>query len=59
MNSDSFMILKHVFCGKYNNFCWSNTIKPIYNGHSIMDKTKILMTNGSLMNVKDIAVQSF
>ena len=26
------------------------TVKPVYNGHSKIDKTKILMTNGSLYN---------
>ena len=32
-----------------------NTTKPVQNGHSCIDKTKILMTNGSLMKVKSIA----
>ena len=27
----------------------SSTVKPVQNGHSKIDKTKILMTNGSLM----------
>ena len=31
------------------------TIKPVKNGHSKIDKTKILMTNGSLMKVESIA----
>ena len=31
------------------------TVKPVYNGHSKIDKTKNLMTNGSLMKVKSIA----
>ena len=31
-----------------------NTVKPVQNGHSKIDKTKILMTNGSLMKVKSI-----
>ena len=31
------------------------TIKPVYNGHSKIDKLKILMTNGSLMKVESIA----
>ena len=31
------------------------TVKPVYNGHSIIEKAKILMTNGSLMKVKCIA----
>ena len=32
-----------------------HTVKPLYNGHSKIDKTKILMTNCSLMKVKSIA----
>ena len=31
------------------------TEKPVLNSHSKKDKTKILMTNGSLMKVKSIA----
>ena len=31
------------------------TVKPVLSGHSKIDKTKILMTNGSLMKVKRIA----
>ena len=31
------------------------TVKPFLSGHSKIDKTKILMTNGSLMKVKSIA----
>ena len=31
------------------------TVKPVYSGHSKIDKTKILMTNGSLMMVEIIA----
>ena len=30
-------------------------VKPILSGHSKIDKTKILMTNGGLMKVKRIA----
>ena len=33
----------------------SNTVKPVLNGHSKTDKTKVLMTNGSLMQVESIA----
>ena len=33
----------------------ANTEKSVYNDHSNLDKTKILMTNGSLMKVKSIA----
>ena len=32
-----------------------HTVKPVQNGHSKIDKTKILKTNGSLMQVKSIA----
>ena len=32
-----------------------STVKPVLNGHSKIDKTKILMTNGSLKKVKSIA----
>ena len=31
------------------------TVKPVLNGHSKIDKTKIFMTNGSLMKVENIA----
>ena len=31
------------------------TVKPVLSGHSKLDKTKVLMTNGSLMKVKSIA----
>ena len=31
------------------------TVKPILSGHSKIDKTKVLMANGSLMKVKRIA----
>ena len=31
------------------------TVKPVLSGHSKIDKTEILMTNGSLMKVKSIA----
>ena len=32
-----------------------NTVKPVLWGHSKIEKTNILMTNGSLMKVKSIA----
>ena len=32
-----------------------HTVKPVLSGHSKIDKTKILMTNGSLMKVESIA----
>ena len=31
------------------------TVKPVLSNHSKIDKTKILLTNGSLMQVKSIA----
>ena len=31
------------------------TVKPVLSGHSKIDKTKNLMTNGSLMKVQSIA----
>ena len=33
----------------------SNTVEPVLSGHSKIDKTKILMTNDSLMKVESIA----
>ena len=33
----------------------SNTVKPVLNIHTKIDKTKVLMTNGSLMKVESIA----
>ena len=33
----------------------SYTVKPVLNGHSKINKTKVLMTNGSLMKVESIA----
>ena len=32
-----------------------STVKPVLSGHSKIDKTKVLMTNGSLVKVKSIA----
>ena len=32
-----------------------HTVKPVLSGHSKIDKTKVLKTNGSLMKVKSIA----
>ena len=32
-----------------------STVKPVLSSHSKIDKTKILMTNGSLMKVESIA----
>ena len=33
----------------------SGTVKPVLSGHSKIDKTKIVMTKGSLMKVESIA----
>ena len=35
------------------DFC--NTVKPVLGGHSKIDKSKVLKTNGSLMEVESIA----
>ena len=32
-----------------------HTVSPVLRGHSIIDKTKVLKTNGSLMKVESIA----
>ena len=32
----------------------NSTIKPVLSGHSNIDKTKVLKTNGSLMKVESI-----
>ena len=34
---------------------YNNTVKPVLSGHSKIDKTMILMTDGSIMTVKSIA----
>ena len=34
---------------------WHNTVEPLVNGNSKIDKTKTLMTNGSLVKAKSIA----
>ena len=31
-----------------------STVKPVYNGHSKIDKTKVFATNGSVMKVESI-----
>ena len=33
----------------------AHTVKPVLSGHSKIDKTKVLKTNGSLMEVESIA----
>ena len=40
--------------GKINQYS-KTCVKPVWNGHSKIVKTKILMTNGSLMRVESIA----
>ena len=32
---------------------FGSTVKPVLSGHSKIDKTKILMTNGTLMKVEN------
>ena len=39
----------------FKNVDCFNTVEPVLSGHSKIDKTKILMTNGSLMKVESIA----
>ena len=41
-------------CSTFHNI-FKSTVKPVLSGHSKVDKTKILMTNGSLMKVESIA----
>ena len=36
-----------------------NTVKPVLSGHLKIDKTKVLMENGSLMKVKSIVECSY
>ena len=55
INADNICVKKQKWlCNKiyYNKF---NTVEPVLSGHSKLDKTKISMTNGSLMQVKSIA----
>ena len=50
------LILVQTVCKFYQQMTLEdNTVKPIFSGHSKIHKTKILMTNGSLMKVKSIA----
>ena len=37
------------------NKCFYNTVKPVLSGHSKIDKTEVLKTDGSLMQVESIA----
>ena len=43
------------FKGVFTVYKLPSTIKPVENGHSKIDKAKVLTTNGSLMKVKSIA----
>ena len=38
-----------------SKLCRRYTVKPVLSGHSKIDKTKVLMANGSLMKVESIA----
>ena len=40
---------------EYSHIVYTCTVKPVLSGHSKIDKTKILMANGSLMKVESIA----
>ena len=39
----------------YSHWYFPHTVKPVLSGHLQIDKTKVLMENGSLMKVKGIA----
>ena len=39
----------------HTHLLFRGSVKPVSNGHSKKDKTKDLMTNGSLMKVESIA----
>ena len=47
--------IKNKFCFSFKGNFSEHTVKPVLSGHSKIDKTKILMTNGSFMKVKNIA----
>ena len=49
--------LLNIFNVKFQFAEWSQvyTVKPVLSGHSKIDKTKVLMANGSLMKVESIA----
>ena len=53
-------VLLHTKCHFYwertlNRISKYSTVKPVLSGHTNIDKTKILKTNGSLMKVESIA----
>ena len=53
-----YFFLENVICSlllQYLVKCTPDTVKPVLSGHSRIDKTKIFMTNGSLMKVQSIA----
>ena len=41
--------------GKVEPSLKKNTVKPVVSGHLKIDKTRMLITNGTLMKVKSIA----
>ena len=45
------LLRQNLSTGQKNNI----TVKPVLSGHSKIDETKILMTNGSLMKVESIS----
>ena len=52
VNSSESSVLAYI-CFKLCPFEY--TVKPVLSGHSKIDKTKVLKTNGSLMKVESIA----
>ena len=52
--NDALMIPQYMEC-IFNSCPDAYTVKPVLSGHSQIDKTKILKTNGSLMKVESIA----
>ena len=55
MNSYSLQSTRLGFSGLQGVKNRVNTVKHVFNGHSKIDKTKILKTNGSLLKVDRIA----
>ena len=51
-NRSELVKICHMACEYHKEY---NTVKPVLNGHSKIDKTKILMTNCSLIKVESIA----
>ena len=51
MDESILLIWQWIICGCTK----TNTVKPVLSGLSKIDKTQILMTNGSLMKVESIA----